>query len=98
MQRDPNTGEIKEFREVSLQSAGTDAKNSMSLNRAPAPPSESVRGNASYIPFWPASFPEPVTQSSNEELLDSGLLQKKKIYIKLIFFIITRGINNSARI
>lgn len=44
----------------------------MSLNRAPAPPTEAVRGNASYIPFWPGSFPDPISNLPKEELLDSG--------------------------
>jgi antiviral helicase SKI2 len=74
VQRDPNTGEIIEFREIPVQSAGANARNSMSLNRAPAPPSEATRGNASYIPFWPASFPDLVSQLPKQELLDTELL------------------------
>ncbi|RZB54411.1 helicase SKI2W, partial [Asbolus verrucosus] len=74
VQRDPNTGEIIEFQEIPLQSPGANARNSMSLNRSPAPPSEATRGNASYIPFWPASFPDPVSQLPKQELLNSELL------------------------
>lgn len=55
-----------------MHSAGANARNSMSLNRAPAPPSEATRGNASYIPFWPASFPDLVSQLPKQELLDTG--------------------------
>ncbi|XP_050296280.1 helicase SKI2W [Anthonomus grandis grandis] len=60
VQRDLDTGEIVEFREVSIESVGADASNSMSFTRAPAPPSEMVRGSTSYVPFQPGSFPEPV--------------------------------------
>lgn len=72
VQRDLNSGEIIEFKEVLLKEANANAKNSMSLNRAPAPPSESTRGNASYVPFWPASFPRPVENDSKINPLDEG--------------------------
>ncbi|XP_063918605.1 superkiller complex protein 2 [Zophobas morio] len=74
VQRDPNTGEIIEFKEILIQTTGANAKNSMSLNRAPAPPSEAVRGNASYIPFQPGSFPDLVSQLPKQEILDTELL------------------------
>ncbi|CAG9821156.1 unnamed protein product [Phaedon cochleariae] len=74
VQRDPNTGEITDFREISIQCAGANAKNSMSLNRNPAPPTEATRGNASYIPFWPGSFPLPKQNSTRENLDDNDLL------------------------
>lgn len=57
MQRDLTTGEIIDFRETFIESAGANPKNSMSLSRAPAPPSEATRGNSLYVPFWPGSFP-----------------------------------------
>ncbi|KAJ8934480.1 hypothetical protein NQ314_013355 [Rhamnusium bicolor] len=74
VQRDPNTGEIIEFREVPIQGAGATAKNSMTLNRAPLPPTETTRGSASYVPFWPGSFPNPVLDSPKDNLSESELL------------------------
>ncbi|CAG9834639.1 unnamed protein product [Diabrotica balteata] len=71
VQRDPNTGQIMDFKEVSLQSAGATAKNSMSLNRAPASPSEATRGSASFKPFWPGSFPAPESYVNEETLCES---------------------------
>lgn len=46
----------------------------MSLDRAPALPSEMVRGNVSYMPFWPGGFPDPVTKldKANENLSKNG--------------------------
>lgn len=64
-----DTGQIIGFREVPLKCVGADAKNSMSFNRAPAPPSESVRGSAMYVPFQPGSFPEPVLDLPKQNLL-----------------------------
>lgn len=69
MQRDLDTGEIVEFREVPVDSVGANARNSMSFARAPAPPTESVRGSASYIPFQPGSFPEPILDLPKKNLL-----------------------------
>lgn len=66
MQRDPNTGEIIDFREVPIQGAGNTAKNSMSLTRTPAPPSEATWGSISNFPFWPGGFPEVVTDLPEE--------------------------------
>ncbi|KAG5891420.1 hypothetical protein JTB14_031486 [Gonioctena quinquepunctata] len=66
VQRDAITGDIVDFQEVLIHSAGATAKNSMSLTRTPAPPTEATRGNASYIPFWPGSFPLPEANSSKE--------------------------------
>ncbi|CAH1977541.1 unnamed protein product [Acanthoscelides obtectus] len=65
--RNPNTGEIMGFREVPVSSAGTTAKNSMSLNRDPAPQNEATRGNASFVPFWPGSFPLPEQKGASKE-------------------------------
>lgn len=58
-----------------LQSAGANAKNSMSLNRAPMAPLEMVRGSVSYIPFWPGGFPEtmPDTKGLQDEIPEEGL-------------------------
>ncbi|KAK4884408.1 hypothetical protein RN001_000679 [Aquatica leii] len=56
VQRNVNTGEIIEFREVLVQSAGSNSKNSMLFTREPAPPSESTWGSISNFPFLPAGF------------------------------------------
>ncbi|XP_057669557.1 SKI2 subunit of superkiller complex protein isoform X1 [Diorhabda carinulata] len=74
VRRDPNTGEILDFKEVSLQSAGATAKNSMSLNRAPVPPTDATFGGASYKPFWPGSFPPPELINREETLSESEKL------------------------
>nr|XP_023019779.1 helicase SKI2W [Leptinotarsa decemlineata]XP_023019780.1 helicase SKI2W [Leptinotarsa decemlineata] len=75
VQRDPSTGEIMDFCEVPIQAVGATAKNSMSMTRIPAPPSEATKGNASYIPFWPGSFPLPKsTLKEIQEDDDSSLL------------------------
>ncbi|KAJ8924217.1 hypothetical protein NQ315_007008 [Exocentrus adspersus] len=74
VQRDPNTGEIVEFREVPVESAGATARNSMSLHRAPAPPTEATRGNASYIPFLPGSFSDTILDISTETISDTELV------------------------
>lgn len=58
-----------------LQSAGATATNSMSLSRAPAPPTDTVRGKASYIPFWPGSFPVPEQKISEKSDTDEGIQQ-----------------------
>lgn len=42
--RDLVTGKIGEIQEISLQSAGETARNSMSMTRAPAPRADGVRG------------------------------------------------------
>ncbi|XP_057338709.1 SKI2 subunit of superkiller complex protein [Microplitis mediator] len=57
--RDPITGRITHMREDVLQGAGENAKNSMSMSRAPGPPMEGVQGNSSNFPFWPGGFDEP---------------------------------------
>jgi len=57
--RDPCTGEVTEFVEQRIASAGTTGKNSSSMRRAPGPPEESFRGSASNYPFWPGGFELP---------------------------------------
>lgn len=59
MRRDHITGKLTEFYEVSVAEAGSTAKNSMSLHRAPGPVTESVRGDPSNFPFWPGGIPMP---------------------------------------
>lgn len=44
---------------MAVRNAGATPKNSMSLERAPAPPSETIRGNVAFYPFWPGGIPEP---------------------------------------
>lgn len=40
-----------------LPDVGLSAKNSLSLRRAPGPPGQSLRGNATNFPFWPGKAP-----------------------------------------
>lgn len=59
-----------------IKGAGANARNSMSLSRAPGPPTETVRGSNSNFPFWPGSFPDPLADLSlKEEDLTSGNLK-----------------------
>ncbi|KAK9891046.1 hypothetical protein WA026_013373 [Henosepilachna vigintioctopunctata] len=47
----------------------------MLINRAPLPPTQSVRGSASFLPFWPGSFPsESLNISKFDETPTSELL------------------------
>ncbi|XP_066249016.1 superkiller complex protein 2 [Euwallacea similis] len=73
VQRDLDTGEIIDFLEVAIENVGATARNSMSFTREPVPPSDYVRGSASYIPFQPGSFPEP-----DEDLLKLNILKDTK--------------------
>lgn len=57
-----------------LENAGATAKNSMSLDREPAAPTDAIRGNTSYLPFWPGSFPKPEKKTPELKLDDSDLL------------------------
>ncbi|KAL1501935.1 hypothetical protein ABEB36_007162 [Hypothenemus hampei] len=72
VKRDLDTGEILEYREIEIKSVGANAKNSMSFNRLPAPPTETVRGNGSFIPFQPGSFPESTLDLSKLNLLKNN--------------------------
>ena len=47
------------FKEVNINDAGTTAKNSMSLHRAPGPPDEVTTGSSTNYPFWPGGFDLP---------------------------------------
>uniref|UniRef100_A0A8C2ZDB2 SKI2 subunit of superkiller complex n=1 Tax=Cyclopterus lumpus TaxID=8103 RepID=A0A8C2ZDB2_CYCLU len=51
--RDPTTGMLLDFTEVLLENTGLSAKNSLSLQRQPGPPSESLRGSNTNYPFRP---------------------------------------------
>jgi len=69
--RDPCTGEVTEFVEQRIASAGSTGKNSSSMRRAPGPPEESFRGSASNYPFWPGGFDLPeVTVADDIDELD----------------------------
>ncbi|XP_069681721.1 superkiller complex protein 2 [Periplaneta americana] len=65
--RDPTTGKLLQFREVPVDDMGQTAKNSMSLRRAPGPPSEAVRGSSTNYPFWPGGFPELLEDENDEQ-------------------------------
>uniref|UniRef100_A0AAY4EAD6 Uncharacterized protein n=2 Tax=Denticeps clupeoides TaxID=299321 RepID=A0AAY4EAD6_9TELE len=49
---------LLDFTEVLLQNTGLSAKNSLSLQRAPGPPSESLRGSNTSYPFLPGGMEE----------------------------------------
>lgn len=57
--RDPISGEILDFVEVSINDSEKTARNSMSLRRQPGPPENATRGSAINFPFWPGGFDEP---------------------------------------
>ena len=55
--RNPVSGELLGFYEEDIDSGvSLTAKNSCSLNRAPGPPSEALRGTTTNFPFWPGEF------------------------------------------
>uniref|UniRef100_A0A7N8X065 SKI2 subunit of superkiller complex n=1 Tax=Mastacembelus armatus TaxID=205130 RepID=A0A7N8X065_9TELE len=54
--RDPTTGMLLDFTEVLLENTGLSAKNSLSLQRQPGPPSESLRGSNTNYPFLPGEI------------------------------------------
>uniref|UniRef100_A0A667WY24 SKI2 subunit of superkiller complex n=1 Tax=Myripristis murdjan TaxID=586833 RepID=A0A667WY24_9TELE len=56
--RDPTTGMLLDFTEVLLEDTGLSAKNSLSLQRQPGPPSESLRGSNTNYPFLPGGMEE----------------------------------------
>uniref|UniRef100_J3RZP7 Helicase SKI2W-like n=1 Tax=Crotalus adamanteus TaxID=8729 RepID=J3RZP7_CROAD len=58
-ERNPTTGELLGFKEALVDNMGLSAKNSLSFQRAPGPPSESLRGSATNYPFWPGGIDEP---------------------------------------
>ncbi|XP_017891371.1 helicase SKI2W [Ceratina calcarata] len=67
--RDPVTGQLGKMHEVLVRSAGENSRNSMSMTRAPGPPTD-IRGDSSNIPFWPGGFDEPemIVDPSMEEI------------------------------
>ncbi|XP_035039239.1 helicase SKI2W [Hippoglossus stenolepis] len=56
--RDPTTGMLQDFTEVLLENTGLSAKNSLSFQRQPGPPSESLRGSNTNYPFLPGGMEE----------------------------------------
>lgn len=58
-QRDQQTGKVVKFIEVNIENAGSDAKNSFSMQRAPTDQSQATRGSASNFMFWPGGFDVP---------------------------------------
>ncbi|KAF7662120.1 hypothetical protein LDENG_00245760 [Lucifuga dentata] len=73
--RDPTTGMLLDFTEVLLENTGLSAKNSLSLQRQPGPPSESLRGSNTNYPFRPGGMDELTldqikTKSELEEDID----------------------------
>ena len=67
MDRDPATGKLLQFREVPLENMGCTAKNSMSLQRAPGPPDQAVRGSNTNFPFWPGGVPQFLSDATEDE-------------------------------
>lgn len=78
MERDYNTGKIIEFHEVPIQGAGSNPRNSLSLCRAPAPASDTVRGDPTNFPFWPGGlpFPEININEENDDIDINGIIFK----------------------
>ena len=57
-----------------VATTGLTAKNSTSLQRAPGPPSTSVKGEATSYPFWPGGLDEPeVVKSATQQLANLEL-------------------------
>lgn len=80
--RDPTSGLLLDFTEVLLEDTGLSAKNSLSFQRQPGPPAESLRGSNTNFPFLPGGMDELSLEqiqkkSELEEDVDfeSGLLQ-----------------------
>ncbi|CAL8299284.1 unnamed protein product [Lota lota] len=80
--RDPTSGLLLDFTEVLLEDTGLSAKNSLSFQRQPGPPAESLRGSNTNFPFLPGGMEELSLEqiqkrSALEEDVDfeSGLLQ-----------------------
>lgn len=79
-ERDPITGQILDFIEISVENAESTAQNSMSLRRAPIRPEQATRGSAINFPFWPGGFDEPSKQIESLKLdhscFEANLLTK----------------------
>lgn len=83
MDRDPTTGKLLQFREVPVDDIVRTAKNSMSLQRAPGPPAEAVRGSSTNYPFWPGGFPELLLQDERvNEDVEIDFVNSKFCFVK----------------
>uniref|UniRef100_A0A667XDY2 SKI2 subunit of superkiller complex n=1 Tax=Myripristis murdjan TaxID=586833 RepID=A0A667XDY2_9TELE len=71
--RDPTTGMLLDFTEVLLEDTGLSAKNSLSLQRQPGPPSESLRGSNTNYPFLPDLLRVPPGLKAGMDFSDKGL-------------------------
>ncbi|XP_031722250.1 superkiller complex protein 2 [Anarrhichthys ocellatus] len=72
--RDPTTGMLLDFTEVLLEDTGLSAKNSLSLQRQPGPPSESLRGSNTNYPFRPGGMEElTLDQIKNKSDLEEDI-------------------------
>ncbi|XP_019726405.1 superkiller complex protein 2 isoform X1 [Hippocampus comes] len=72
--RDPTTGMLLDFTEVSLENTGLSSKNSLSLQRKPGPPSESLRGSNTNYPFLPGGMEElTLDQIKNKSELEQDI-------------------------
>lgn len=58
--RDLQSGKIIDFVEIAIDDAESTPTNSMSLKRAPGPPSTATKGSAVNYPFWPGGFDQPI--------------------------------------
>ncbi|KAM8885057.1 superkiller complex protein 2 [Synchiropus picturatus] len=56
--RDPTTGMLLDITEVLLENTGLSAKNSLSLQRKPGPPSDGHLGSSTNYPFLPGGMEE----------------------------------------
>ncbi|GCB72592.1 hypothetical protein scyTo_0002073 [Scyliorhinus torazame] len=59
VERNQTTGELLGYKEVRLDDTGLSIKNSLSLQRPPGPPTQTVRGSSTNYPFWPGGMDEP---------------------------------------
>ncbi|OWF39926.1 helicase SKI2W-like [Mizuhopecten yessoensis] len=70
VERNPTTGQLLGYKEEYLTDTGSTSKTSLSLKRAPGPPSQDVRGNTLNIPFWPGGLDEPDLEKTTIENVD----------------------------
>ncbi|KAG5678423.1 hypothetical protein PVAND_008097 [Polypedilum vanderplanki] len=77
--RNEESGKIEKFIEVQIENAGSNAKTSFSLDRAPNQ-QQATRGSASNFMFWPGGFDLP----PNEEIEKLELNDDYNFYEKLL--------------
>lgn len=99
-ERDPITGKILDFIEISVENAESTAQNSMSLRRAPIRPEQATRGSAINFPFWPGGFDEPSKQIESLKLdhtsFETNLLTKAPGFSQGLEFIGSNEANGDA--